>query len=355
MSAVLSLDNSRRLDMIVRRGASFDKALLVKNAADNTDFDFTGWTGELKAFSSIADTNADLTFSAAGGLTLATGSITLSKSDTVMNKFRRHDYFYFLWMTSPAGKKKLWLNGLFSVQEGLYDDETDSNELLITLTGDDVTLSISSVDAGIEARVAELESDAALYGPYASLAAARLAVPSGERANRTVLIAGVEYWWKDGITDNDLVEKAVVQTLIQNIVDENTRVTLEVTDNINGYMHARVKSTSDSAGGGLILGQGQSVLGVEQLPILTEGMMALEAKSATSFADNTPGFFTMWVTSTGIVKFNFRPLVGDPVAGELIRSGIDNDSGLDRGLRIKDDNGNYKTVRIDVGGSLYVE
>jgi hypothetical protein len=52
----------------------------------------------------------------------------------------------------------------------------------------------------------------ATYGPYVDVAAANAAIVEGLREKgRTVaiLIAGsaVEYWWKDGVTDSDLVEK----------------------------------------------------------------------------------------------------------------------------------------------------
>lgn len=50
------------------------------------------------------------------------------------------------------------------------------------------------------------------YGPYQSLSEARLSVPLVLREKgKTVAViengSAVEYWWKDGITDNDLVQK----------------------------------------------------------------------------------------------------------------------------------------------------
>lgn len=147
MSTVLSLDNSRRMDIKVRRGQTIDKTILVKNASDASDFDFTGWAATLSVYSGVTDQSADLVFSDGAGLELSEGEITLTKTSAQMSKYRRHDFIYFLWMTSPSGARKLWLNGLFIVHEGLYDDDTDPSQILISLSGDGVTLSISGGEA----------------------------------------------------------------------------------------------------------------------------------------------------------------------------------------------------------------
>lgn len=45
------------------------------------------------------------------------------------------------------------------------------------------------------------------YGPYASVNAANLAVPQSVREGKTVCIMSVEYWWRFGINNSDLVPK----------------------------------------------------------------------------------------------------------------------------------------------------
>lgn len=45
------------------------------------------------------------------------------------------------------------------------------------------------------------------YGPYADTAAANTAVPAVVREKKTVLVGTVEYWWRDGTADEDLIPK----------------------------------------------------------------------------------------------------------------------------------------------------
>lgn len=56
----------------------------------------------------------------------------------------------------------------------------------------------------------------AWYGPYESVEAANAAVPKPVRLNRTVKIGTLEYWWRDGNEDEDLILKssAPAQTTI---------------------------------------------------------------------------------------------------------------------------------------------
>lgn len=67
----------------------------------------------------------------------------------------------------------------------------------------------------------------ALYGPYISIEAACLNIPINRRSlGRTVAIeesGGVtEYWWKSGITDDDLVQKVEQMTLSLHLVGDST-------------------------------------------------------------------------------------------------------------------------------------
>ena len=59
-------------------------------------------------------------------------------------------------------------------------------------------------------RVANPEPLDAKYGPHASIAAVLASVLAGERfVGLTVNVNGTEYWWKEGIADNQLIEKIV--------------------------------------------------------------------------------------------------------------------------------------------------
>lgn len=132
--------------MVVRKGATLEKKILVKNQADLSAFDFTGWEAEMHVYTSPADRHPNLVFGDTEGLTLSNGEIELKKSAAIMERFRRHDLIYFLWLTDPEGKKSLWLNGIFRINEGLYDDPGSTEQLLITTEGNPVTLLIGGND-----------------------------------------------------------------------------------------------------------------------------------------------------------------------------------------------------------------
>jgi hypothetical protein len=81
----------------------------------------------------------------------------------------------------------------------------------------------------------------AWYGPYDSIALANQAVPSAIRLNKKVGIntdnGVVEYWWKDGVLDNDLVEV---------LASVNSKLTslLGITDSIEATKISGLKSTN---------------------------------------------------------------------------------------------------------------
>lgn len=78
----------------------------------------------------------------------------------------------------------------------------------------------------------------ALYGPYENIEAALAAIPSNRRViGRTVAIlnngTAIEYWWKSGIEDSDLVQKVEQMTLSLYIVGDS-EFTKEEGDTIFG-------------------------------------------------------------------------------------------------------------------------
>ena len=92
----------------------------------------------------------------------------------------------------------------------------------------------------------------ALYGPYESVEAALIAVPSNRRAiGRTVAIiengSAVEYWWKSGILNSDLVVKvmeAVPRLEYTNEYPEGTVLRAE----LGTQLSVTVRFTSQSYG-----------------------------------------------------------------------------------------------------------
>lgn len=92
----------------------------------------------------------------------------------------------------------------------------------------------------------------ALYGPYESVQAANLAIPSGRRAiGRTVAIiedgSAVEYWYKSGIADEDLVVKVMEAVPKLEYTPEFPRGTVLRAD-LGTPLSVRVKFSSQSYG-----------------------------------------------------------------------------------------------------------
>jgi hypothetical protein len=76
-------------------------------------------------------------------------------------------------------------------------------------------------------RVANPEPLDSKYGPYASIPAALASVAAGERyVGLTVNVNGVEYWWKSGTTNGDLVEKIVSPTVVTTNIAGNVTIDL---------------------------------------------------------------------------------------------------------------------------------
>lgn len=144
MTKQLIADISRRLDIVIRRGNTFEKEITVENE-DGTPFDFTGYTGELVVVTNVDDRTPNLSFTAVNGLTLSEGKIKLYKTATQLKGFRDNSYMYFLKLTYPDSSVYLWLNGKFEVNEELYDNQQESlADLTIYLEGQPVILSIAA-------------------------------------------------------------------------------------------------------------------------------------------------------------------------------------------------------------------
>jgi hypothetical protein len=139
----VSADISKLLKITSRRGDTFNMDINVNNM-DGSPYDFTGHTVTLDVFTSAADQSANLSFASGSGLTLSTGQITLLKTVSEMNPLRRGDRLYFLRVTFPDGYKKLWLNGPFVVNEGVYNSTGSNNEATLTIRsgGDVVNISV---------------------------------------------------------------------------------------------------------------------------------------------------------------------------------------------------------------------
>lgn len=153
----------------------------------------------------------------------------------------------------------------------------------------------------------------ATYGPYVDVAAANAAIIEGLREKgRTVaiLVAGsaVEYWWKDGVTDLDLVEKSSGSALTVTdgdiTVTETSQIAFKgatVTDEGSGDVTVEIKSTFESdiivsLSDGKTFGKYQTG---ETIPSL--GKTAIEVIQMANVEALAP---TITLTSNTTIQFN---------------------------------------------------
>lgn len=166
----ISVDISRRLDIIMRKAETFSKIIRVINE-DLTDFDFTDYSASLKVYTGPTDRTPQLVFDYSGGLTLSSGQILLEKDETETD-IRRRDYIYFLWVTYPDDTIKLWLNGKVIVNEGLYDNGDEDTSLTINIDGSPITLEIlAGGGSGSSSTVGNIDGGTAssIYGQITSI------------------------------------------------------------------------------------------------------------------------------------------------------------------------------------------
>lgn len=135
-------DKAKRLDLYARMDGTFKKTLIVKNQADDSDFDFTDYTIELKIVDSWFRT-PKLIVTTSNGLTVSAGRIEIEVDASVIN-FRKEDNYYFLWLTYPDGTKYVWLNGKFVVNHQLFDGLEDSEDIIISNDTEDVIIEVVS-------------------------------------------------------------------------------------------------------------------------------------------------------------------------------------------------------------------
>lgn len=141
-----AVDKAKRLDIYCRKDGSFERTLLVKNASDSSDFDFTGFTVEFFVVDAWFKTPR-LSLIEGDGLTVTTGRIDIEISAADLN-IKKEDLYYFMWVTSPDGSKYVWLNGRFVVNHQLFDGVTSTNELTINNTPDTINIIISADGSG---------------------------------------------------------------------------------------------------------------------------------------------------------------------------------------------------------------
>jgi len=156
----ISFDISRRLDIFARKDEDIDQTFLVK--LDGADYDFGDATVTMLAFIGASAPDPSLTFE----VTQSPGQIRIQMPASKIRK--DSNYIYFLKVDG-----KLWLNGKFVINEGLWDgiDGEASEDITIKINSDVINIDLNISGGGV---------DTGYKGVFVSLMALESAYPTGQ-------------------------------------------------------------------------------------------------------------------------------------------------------------------------------
>lgn len=141
MDEAIDLARQKILPFRVNRGQVIDFSITANNA-DGTPYDFTGHTAEMYVYNSFAKTDTpEYTI----GVVLSSGTIVFSHAAITR---RREDFVYQLWITDASGYRQVLTNGPFLVLNREWDHEDGEDTIIISLNGDNVTLTITPLSGG---------------------------------------------------------------------------------------------------------------------------------------------------------------------------------------------------------------
>lgn len=141
MDEAIDLARQKILPFRVNRGQVIDFSITANNA-DGTPYDFTGHTAEMYVYNSFAKTDTpEYTIE----VVLSSGTIAFSHEAITR---RREDFVYQLWITNSSGYRQPWINGPFLVLNREWDHEDGEDTIVISLNGDNVTLTITPLSGG---------------------------------------------------------------------------------------------------------------------------------------------------------------------------------------------------------------
>ncbi len=149
----LLADSSKQLDIIARKGSTFDRNLSAVDV-NAVAFVFTSYTATAKVYNPYNLTTEIINIS----VVLTSGNIALDVTAAVMD-VAVESYYWELEVTLPSGSVEVWLSGKFEVIEGIADNDQVSNDLTqITLVSRSYISFISSPHNSLRASNKALSS-----------------------------------------------------------------------------------------------------------------------------------------------------------------------------------------------------
>jgi len=116
MAIVISNDISVEVDLIARRGDSYDREFVVKDST-SASYNFAGYSAKMQIKINQNDAASVLELTSTSGISLSTGLLVISISKTTLKDILPRNYYYDLEITYPTTKVKTWLRGKFSINQ----------------------------------------------------------------------------------------------------------------------------------------------------------------------------------------------------------------------------------------------
>lgn len=135
----LTLDPSKRNDIIIRQGQSLNFSFLLTNESDGEDFAVAGYTFNLEIYDRRRTKIFDLTDGE--GLTVQDGSVAVSISANDLN-IPDGDYKYFLVVTNPDEETNTWINGYAKVKDSLSIGSQDDVSVTVSNADNNVNITV---------------------------------------------------------------------------------------------------------------------------------------------------------------------------------------------------------------------
>jgi hypothetical protein len=146
----IDLARQRKVPFRVNRGQVINKSVTVNDS--NGSFDFADHTAEMYVYNSYSKTDTpEFTVT----VTLSPGEMNFSHAAITR---KREGLIYQLWITDNDGYRQPWLNGPFLVLNSEVDFNSESDTIVISPNGDDITLSINVGNSFVKSIGTELTS-----------------------------------------------------------------------------------------------------------------------------------------------------------------------------------------------------
>lgn len=147
----IDLARQKKIPFRTNRGQRIDHTILVKNE-DGSNYDFSGHTAEMYVYNSFSKTTTpEYTVT----VTLSSGEIHFAHLPI---SILREELVYQLWITNASAYRQVWLNGPFLILNREWNHEDNTDTIIISPDGDEITLIVPSGSSLLKTSSTEISS-----------------------------------------------------------------------------------------------------------------------------------------------------------------------------------------------------